>query len=246
MMNTNTTERQFEKYTTRTTNRKFNLVFAQQSFVLGKKQVDIIVYKNGGMIGDQSLSIPSYYVSVNKHSLNKFETSKVLTKQYDRFDDAIRLYNNLLQQYNKAGYGSGEVVKKDIKQFWNGYFEQSVVYRTKATSDQLIDDIVLSISNVVDNVAINYIQQYRQPIVDIVEQLGIAKASLRDITDKVTYQSGSMIFDKCFNKWNKLATELVKPNDVFGNVSIPICNINIVNNVTQKFRLYSNYCDRYQ
>ena len=246
MMNTNTTERQFEKYTTRTTNRKFNLVFAQQSFVLGKKQVDIIVYKNGGMIGDQSLSIPTYYVSVNKHSLNKFESSKVLTKQYDRFDDAIRLYNDLLQKYNQAGYGSGNVVKKDIKQFWNGYFDQSVTYRTKSTSDQLIDDIVIAISGVVDNVAINYIQQYRQSILDIIDMLGTAKVSLRDITDKTTYKGGSLLFDKCFNRWNKLAAELSKPNDVFGNVTIPICNLNVINKVTQKFRLYSNYCDRYQ
>lgn len=241
-------QRQFEKYTTQTTHRNFNLVFAQTSFALKHNQADIIVYKNGGMVTDNSLSIPEYCVCVNKHRINKFDQSKVLVKQYTNFDQAIDLYNHLVTKYEKVGYTKSVVIKTgDVKKFWKGYFENSVTYRTKGMSDKLIDDIVLAICNVVDKIAINYVQQYRESISEIIDQLGTAKASLRDITNKVTYNSGNKIFNNCFNKWLKIGTELQKSNPVFGNVLIPICtDRRAIDDVTQAFRLYSNYSDRYK
>ena len=247
-MQDNTNQRQFEKYTAQTTYRNFNLVFAQTSFALKHNQSDIVVYKNGGIVTDNSLSIPEYCVCVNKHRLNKFDNSKVLVKRYDTFDQAIALYNHLISKYEAAGYTKHVAIKtSDVKMFWKGYFENSVTYRTKGMSDKLIDDIVLAIYSVVDKIAVNYIQQYRQSIVDIIDQLGSAKASLRNITDKTTYSSGDKLFSSCFNKWLKLSAELQKSNPVFGNVQIPICTDHAaIDRVTQSFRLYSNYSDRYR
>ena len=246
-MQDNTKQRQFEKYTSQTTNRNFNLVFAQTSYNLKQKQADIVVYKNGGMVTDASLSIPSYCVCVNKHKLNHFKQSKVLVKEFTQFDQAINLYNYLVAKYEQAGYQKGAHIKtNEVKQFWKGYFEHSVTYRTPSMSDKLIDDIIITIGKVVDRIAVNYVQHYRQLIEEIIGQLVIAKRSVRDITNKSSYVAGDKLFNNCFNKWLRISTELQKTNPVFGNVHIAICNDkNVIEEVTRAFRLYSNYSDRY-
>lgn len=240
-------QRQFEKYTTQTTSRNFNLVFAQCSFVKKQNQADIIVYKNGGMITDASLSIPSYQVCVNKHHFNKFDKSKVLIKKFNSFDEAINLYNYLVSKYQASGYDqSMHINVSDVKKFWKGYFEYSVTYRTAAMSDKLIDDIVYAINSVVDRIAVNFIQQYQPILEDIVNQLIIAKVGMRKITDRVSFCSGYKIYNNCYNRWLKINAELQKTNPIFGNVHIAICSDkSALEKVTKSFRLYSNYSDRY-
>lgn len=237
---------QFEKFTNQTTSINFNLVFAYKGLRYKKKQADLIIYKNGGLVSENSLSIPSYYVCVNKHDLNHFDNSRVITKQFNDFGQAMQLYNDLLKKYNDAGFSSSNVDIQNVKQFWLGYFEKSVTFRTNGVSDRLIDNIVYAISDVVDKIAINYIQQFKSQLVSIIEMLGTAKRGLRDITNKTTYQSSEKIFNNCFNKWITLSKQLTEKNPVFDNVYVSICDRQSVDKVTQAFRLYSNYSDRYK
>ena len=158
----------------------------------------------------------------------------------------MQLYNDLLKKYNDAGFSSSNVDIQDVKQFWLGYFEKSVTFRTNGASDRLIDNIVYAISDAVDKIAINYIQQFKSQLVSIIEMLGTAKRGLRDITNKTTYQSSEKIFNNCFNKWITLSKQLTEKNPVFDNVYVSICDRQSVDKVTQAFRLYSNYSDRYK
>ena len=157
------------------------------------------------------------------------------------------MYNKLINKYLEAKYETDHLINlNDVKRFWTGYFEKSVTFRTKSMSDKLVDDLIFFLSLVPDRIAVNFVQQYRPQVELIISQLKAAKKGLRDITSRQTYQSSEKLFANCYNKWLVLSKQLSEKNPVFGNVYVSICDRKTINDVTQSFRLYSNYSDRYR
>lgn len=235
-------ETNFERYLNEISGKKFTVIFDSLSIQGKKKSIDVIMFKKGGSIKENSITIPSFYIMWAEYKNGKPESVKYKSKEYNSFDTALRAFEKLYEaQLNKEGVIVSRKISEYARDIWKQKFDDKFIFRSEHINNVLLNNIINALYNVSNQLDVEVQGATDKDILFIINKVNSIKTSINKVDNPTLYKSSVDVFHFLYRKWKAIASKLKDSTVLYGEVKVSNSDHTVVDEATKQFAIYNNY-----